>query len=244
MNGGHLDSDTQSQHAPKTNGGHKDAEIQSDRAGGGNGHVCIDTQFTGAVKFAAFQAQIMPYLAAIEPLIAALKEMEDRVETLAEQFPVWRDWGCHIRGFGVKTLGLIVGSNGDLANYANPGKLWKRNGYDPNQRRIVGKDAESRQLATAMGYNPHRRAMIRSHVGEPLLKLNDGKYRADYDSYKVLKQAEHPEWETEKIIKDGKQVKAHPGHVHKMAMVHMEKLFLKDLWIAWNGGHGCREIQR
>src|SRR5258706_5999779 len=55
---------------------------------------------------------------------AATKEME----RLASLLPVWGAFGEGVRGFGARSLAVIVGEAGDLANYVSVAKLWKRMG--------------------------------------------------------------------------------------------------------------------
>jgi hypothetical protein len=55
--------------------------------------------------------------------------LDKDIAKLAQQLPV-ADWmqDEEQRGFGFKSLGIVIGECGDLANYPNPGKLWKRMG--------------------------------------------------------------------------------------------------------------------
>lgn len=153
-----------------------------------------------------------------------------RVQFLAKQLAVY-PWAEQIRGVGPLALGLIVAETGDLSKYANPAKVWKRMGLavapdGKAQRRISGRGdlskGKTRDDATAeaiaMGYSPRRRSLMHV-VGECLLKLNDGEYRALYDGRKAYEQATSPDL---RLIQH-----------HKRALRYIEKRFLKHLWQEW-----------
>lgn len=65
-----------------------------------------------------------------EPFDALRTDCEKRMERLAATLPV-ADWIESIRGAGLLGLATIVAEAGDLSNYANPAKLWKRLGFAP-----------------------------------------------------------------------------------------------------------------
>lgn len=136
-----------------------------------------------------------------------------RVRALARQLPVW-SWMSSIRGAGDLNLGLIIGETGDLNNYANPAKLWKRMGLSVmadgrSHRRVRGEQT---------GYSPVRRTIM-YNLGECLLKLNDGEYRVLYDTRKAYEIARAPDIQ--------------PIIAHRRALRYMEKRFLKNLWQEW-----------
>ncbi len=117
------------------------------------------------------------------------------------------------RGFGPLSLAVIVGEAGDLSNYANPAKLWKRLGLAPNEAYDVGENGNRKV--------PRRvKAEIFACVGDPLMKMNgEGIYRTEYLTRK------------EAYIAAGRT----KGHAHLSAMRVMEKRLLRDLWAAWHG---------
>jgi hypothetical protein len=137
----------------------------------------------------------------------------------AVQLPVWDSFVRDVRGCGPLGLALIVGEAGDLSNYSNPAKLWKRLGLavgsDGRAQRRVANDASE---AMEQGYSPRRRSLMHV-VGECLLKQNDGAYRAAYDERKDYEIARRPD--------------APLIHNHKRALRYMEKRFLLHLWQAW-----------
>lgn len=176
------------------------------------------------------------------PLLQARALVSDRksavekdLRQLARKLPVWT-WVEQVRGLGDLGLALIVGEAGDLSNYANPAKLWKRMGLavigGQRQRRVAGDPA----LAIEHGYCPRRRSLM-WNLGESMVKTGDA-YRQLYLERKeyecraaiergltVLPAAKIPKADAARYISK--------GHVHNRARRYMEKRLLKDLWAAW-----------
>jgi hypothetical protein len=140
---------------------------------------------------------------------------------LAKRLPVWEAFGAGVRGFGEVSLAVIVAEAGDLSNYANPGKLWKRLGLAPGQNRVPP-NLSREQRAQAWierGYSPRRRSHI-WNIGDALIKGNqDGPYRTLYLERKAYEHARDPEMTK--------------MHAHRRAQRYMEKRLLRDLWQAW-----------
>ena len=176
-----------------------------------------------------------PLILATLPAIASFDAMVDGYEKemikLVKQLPV-AEWTAkpQQRGFGLLMLAQIVGECGDLAEYANPGKLWKRMGCAPIEAHgktlmpstwrwtTPGLSAEEWEEA---GYNPRRRS-IAYLIGEGIVKQNgDGPYRRRYDVVKVKAAAEHDDWK--------------PLRCHRHAMLLATKMLLRELWIEWCG---------
>src|SRR5690606_27341926 len=61
------------------------------------------------------------------PFDALRLACEKRMRELAKALPAAK-WAEETPGFSLNGLAIIVGEAGDLSNYANPGKLWKRMG--------------------------------------------------------------------------------------------------------------------
>lgn len=161
------------------------------------------------------------------------------------------------RGFGLQSLATLVGEAGDISNYSNPAKLWKRFGCAPIQgrdgrrqmgstwRRTGGLSAEE---WTAAGYSPRRRSTLYV-VTECLLKQNKGRYRQRYDEAKAAKLADPDFCKCNKCGGEGKitgKAKKQqcptckgkgnmPGRAHRHGMLLMGKLLLRDLWNLWHG---------
>lgn len=133
---------------------------------------------------------------------------------LAKQLPVW-PWWKSVNGLGALGLAQIVGESGDLSNYANPGKLWKRLGLavidGKSQRRVSG------AAALEHGYSPRRRSVMYC-IGDSAIK-KQSPYRDLYLERKEYEKAKVPDLT--------------PMHHHRRAQRYMEKRILKHLWQRW-----------
>lgn len=65
-----------------------------------------------------------------EPTDEMRAASEKAMEKLAMELPIYQ-WIESIRGAGALGLATIVAESGDLTNYPNPAKLWKRLGFAP-----------------------------------------------------------------------------------------------------------------
>jgi nitroreductase len=146
------------------------------------------------------------------------KQMYD----LASQLPI-ASWIDTVRGCDYVQLAMIIGETGDLANYSNVSKLWKRlglmpfNGQMPKQWAIKG--GLTKEEWTKLGYSPRRRSIM--HVcSVSLLMQNDGIFRDRYDQAKATAAVAHPDWK--------------PCHLHAHALLCCVKFFVKHLWCHWN----------
>jgi hypothetical protein len=146
----------------------------------------------------------------------ALKEME----TQAALLPVWKEFGEGIRGFGLGSLAVVIGETGNLSNYETHSRVWKRLGLAVlNGIRQGGlpKGAPAEEWI-AHGYNRARRSRI-FVIGDVLIKVNKGEYRALYDERKAYEIARDPE--------------IRPIVSHRRAQRYMEKALIRALWKAW-----------
>jgi len=159
--------------------------------------------------------------------------IEKQMVKLAKQLPVasWVEEPGQ-RGFGLPSLAILVGECGNLANYANPAKVWRRMGCAPFEKNGVNhmgctwksnnkKGGLSASEWEEFGYCPRRRSVAFLH-GENLVKLNQlGPYRVRYDAVKAKKMAEED--------------KAWPKlRCHRHAMLLATKLLYRELWCEWN----------
>lgn len=141
---------------------------------------------------------------------------ERRLEKLAKQLPIY-PWAADVRGFGALGLAQIVGECGDLWNYANPAKVWKRLGLAV----LDGERQQRKSGATAIvhGYSPRRRSIM-WNIGHSLMQGNrDGAYRTYYLAEKERQR---------ELLPDATQ-----ALIHNRAERHMTKRLLKHLWQAW-----------
>ena len=160
-----------------------------------------------------------------------------RMEKAAAQLPVWEGWGKAVRGFGVRSLGVIVGEAYDLSRYGTKMQLWKRMGLG-----LVGdvRQGAPGPNATAEDWRRHgyvatRRATV-AVIGDSLVKQGE-LYR---EVYLKRKEYERAQAEARGLtvlpaakIPASKVGYMSEGHVHNRAQRYMEKRFLYDLWRAW-----------
>ena len=173
----------------------------------------------------ALSAMFIATTESLKPYEAYREALERDMRTLVESLPAY-DWIKTIRGAGSLGLAIIVGESGDLSNYPNHRHLWKRLGLAPPEAyRKPTLDGDTKLLV------PRRRRSSIWTIADSLLKAS-GEYA---DIYKARKQYEvdrHPEF-AGKDTGDGKlHVKM---HCHRRAARFTEKLFIRDLWMAWTG---------
>jgi len=158
-----------------------------------------------------------------EVLEAYRKTLEKQMVKLAKTLPVW-SWVANVQGLGELGLAIIVGEAGDLGNYANPGKLWKRMGLAPKEAyadvTLAGKDCHK---------IPRRRRSAMWTIGDAIVKQGYG-YRELYLTRKEYEHEQHPEPEA---TGNGKK-RYTPMHLHRRAQRYMEKRVLRDLLNAWS----------
>lgn len=164
----------------------------------------------------------------------ATKEME----RLAKSLPVWASFGDPIKGFGPRSLGVIIGETGDLSFYSNPAKIWKRMGIAVmNGIRQGGlRKTASKEDWIAHGYNAKRRSFMYV-IGDVLIK-NKSEYRDLYLERKDIERAKAAALgltvaPAAKIPAKLKDQYRSDGHIHALAQRYMEKRLLRNLWRAW-----------
>jgi hypothetical protein len=167
----------------------------------------------------------------------------EHMERLARSLPVWPAWGEGVRGFGARSLAVIIGEAGDLSNYPKKGHLWKRMGLSPIEKDgLVQSGASWRKGGLskddwiAAGYSMVRRSRM-FVIGDVMVKVGDH-YRQVYLDRKeyersnaqalgltVCPAARIPAKRKDEFVSD--------GHIHRRAQRYMEKRLLRDLWQAW-----------
>jgi hypothetical protein len=164
----------------------------------------------------------------------ATKEME----RLARSLPVWASFGEGTKGFGARSLAVIVGEAGDLSNYPKKGHLWKRMGLaviDGVRQGGLSKGASADEWIEH-GYNRVRRSRM-FVIGDALVKQGEV-YRQVYLQRKEVEKANAVAagltvCPAAKIPAKRKNEFVSDGHIHHRAQRYMEKRLLKDLWQAW-----------
>lgn len=178
-------------------------------------------------------------------------DLEEQMETAAATLPT-ATWAKERdqRGFGVLFLAIVLGETGDLSNYANPAKVWRRLGCAPwsfKGETLMGSTWRSRaggkgragakgtklpsEEWEAFGYSPRRRS-IAYLIGKNLMMQNFlkdkdtkemtwvGPYRQRYEEAKARFKETHPD--------------ATPLHCDRHGLLLAAKLLLKKLWCVWN----------
>ena len=194
---------------------------------------------------------------------ALVKEMVN----LAGQLPVaaWLS-EPECRGISLGMLATIVGEAGNLSNYPNPAKLWKRlfgapiekNGKTmmPSRWRLEG--GLSAEEWESAGYSPHRHATMQQLKENIVMQNGNGPFRKRYDEAKEMTRTTHPEWwicskcEGKGKI-DRKKCQNCKGtgevalHAHRHAQLLTAKRFVRELWNRWHGksvDHESRHVPR
>jgi hypothetical protein len=179
------------------------------------------------------------HLIAIKYHRSVRRQVEIAITKAVMQLPCW-PWVESVRGFGALGLGQIVGSCGDLHNYSNPAKVWRRMGVGvledgTRQRRIAGVSGEE---ALAIGYSPARRSIM-WNIGSSLLKGNrGGYYKTVYDAEKAKQLAKLPDPFLILSKKTGQLVNGRAMLADMRAQRYMEKRLLRDLWRQWRLAEG------
>jgi hypothetical protein len=174
------------------------------------------------------------------PADAMRKASEDKMAELAMTLPVY-PWIESVRGAGALGLATIVAEAGNLANYSNVAKVWKRLGFAPFEgfagstwkretwrpRKLTAEEwianpfsgeryALMSQIATwLVNAQWIGKAKSASGEGEP-----NGIYGTAYDLRRKHTLKMHPDWTD--------------GHRRNDALRIAMKEFLKDLFLQWN----------
>ena len=167
------------------------------------------------------------------------KETEESMAALARQLPAWQ-WVETIKGAGALGLATIVAETGDLANYANPGKLWKRlmlAPYDGHagstwkrekwRPRTLTKEEWIENPFSGQRYGLMRQIvtwLVNSQIESKAKSgTKHGKAKGPYGEAYIKRREHtdttHPDWT--------------PGHAQSDALRYTMKRFLKHLWQAW-----------
>lgn len=171
---------------------------------------------------------VTPEIIALDQARAPLESMRKTVEKdmvkIARDLPVHK-WTETVRGFGDKALAVVIGETGDLGNYPNPAKVWRRlglapyNGMSGSAWRMMG--GLSSDEWVDFGYSGKRLSQVFSCITEPMIKhQSEGlPYRAVYDR------------EKQKFL--GRELR--PKHAHMHGLRVMTKAVVLDLWRVWHG---------
>src|SRR5262245_38220634 len=175
-----------------------------------------------------------------EPFDAMRDAAESQMEKLARGLPV-AGWVKTVHGAGLLGLATIVAEAGDLSNFPNPAKLWKRLGFAPYdglagstwKRETWRPRALTKDEWIANPFSGERYALVHqsavwlvnsqveaaeksgTEFGRPL-----GSYGEVYVRRRERTKTEHSDW-----------TKQH-GRMDAVRITMKE--FLKDLWCEWH----------
>jgi hypothetical protein len=167
-----------------------------------------------------------------------MEENEERlgreIAAMVQDFPIWKHFLRGIKGCGpLMSAVLITELNPELSRHV--AQYWKIAGVDlgPDgagrskraehliDRTYVARDGTTK-TRKSITYNPFLKTKLLGVLAASFL-IFGGKYREDYVSYKHR---------IENSEKYGIQTDTTKMHRHRMAIRHMMKLFLADLWKA------------
>lgn len=193
------------------------------------------TAKSGGVLVPIMAKAVGPLTAARNGISSELSAIEKMLNKQAMQLPVYESFVVPLKGFSALGLAKIIGEAGDIGQYANPAKLWKRMGMA-----VIGGERQRKctdaTKAAAHGYSPRRRAVM-FVIGDTLLRQKN----AMKDLYDARKLVEIAKAEAEGLIVApsakipvGKAAQYRSqGHIHNRACRYVQKRLLRDLWRAW-----------
>lgn len=191
---------------------------------------------------------ILPYLAALEPLNAARKVCEREMVAAAKQLPIFA-WAQSVKGFGDVSFATIVGECGDVGTYRSHSALWKRLGLAvlDGKRQGAPGDGASKEDWIRHGYKASRRSvswnMRKGLIGGMGLWRpvhgEDVQANPGLTYYQRL-YAERARYESGKlglpITCSDKGKESYKKHVANRAHRYVEKRLLRELYRAWRHG--------
>ena len=175
---------------------------------------------------------------AAAPFIENEEGFNRDIEKLVRKLPIWEAFGEPTKGIGLLGIGIIIAEAGDLSNYPDHYKLWKRLGLAVIDGIAQGKlwKGAPKEEWIKHGYVRRRRSQVYAYLCEPILKaqlraVKDengkkteerialGPYGEYYLRYKARMIATYPD--------------ISPLWAHRRAHRAMEKRVVRDLWRAW-----------
>ncbi len=182
--------------------------------------------------------------------------LEKQMVATAKQLPV-AAWvkSPEQRGFGLLFLAIVIGETGNLANYPNPAKVWRRLGCAPwsfdgqTHMGATWRAGKEGKLPASeweqFGYSPRRRS-IAFLIGEGIVKQN-GAAAGEEENGESKSETDVGSAPPPRLCGpyrqryDEAKAAAHVAHpdwpplrCHRHGMLLATKLLLKRLWIQWN----------
>lgn len=165
---------------------------------------------------------------------ASIKVYEKKLTKLVHELPVW-PWAEGVRGVAEISIATIIGEAGDLSDYRNPAKLWKRMGlgfFELDDGTMVRQRCfRDVELADKARYFPGRRAAM-FVIADSIIKAGG---RGRVNPYATLYRWQRRKYRRREEVKT-------KIHAHRMAHRWMTKRMLRDLWRAWRDASGHRKV--
>lgn len=162
---------------------------------------------------------------------------------IAKQLPC-HEWWVSVKGRSSLGLALILAETGDLSNYPNPAKVWRRMGLDVWE----GEANKNKFKGMNTGYSKRRRK-VAFVVANPLIQNRDNPYREIFDNRKVYEIERDTLGYNKEYVERNKSFmsrtyttskkKIENGQlpqcvINYRAHRYMTKRLIKDLWVEWN----------
>jgi len=186
--------------------------------------------------------------------IQTIANIEARMEPILIHFPIWTHCLSHIKGVGPVTGAMFL-AHMDINRADTPGSFLRRLGITVEED---GKGTSRRKehnvpsvyidstgheaIKWSLGYDGEWRAWFLSQMMGNLIKQGQNNlWRKPYIQKKFYYQSLPKHAKTKKVkgfdepqivMKDGKHV-PNDGHINKMAIRYMAKIFICDVWLYW-----------
>lgn len=180
----------------------------------------------------------------LQSFIEVKRAYEKQMIKIGQQLPL-HDWYCQHEGCSDIGFCMLMAEIGNMKNYSNPAKVWKRMGLSVQGGRAEKNDIKGQNT----GYSKRRRA-IAYQISSSIIKKH-GHYREIYDvrkAYEVERDlnggtAEYVEAnrsrmvnqfqspDNKKLIKNNQLPKS---VIDSRAQRYMVKRLLCDMWNEWN----------
>lgn len=207
---------------------------------------------------AGLQITLIPLMNARIPLREQRAGLEKLIKKEVRNLPAY-EWVKNVKGFGEMSFGTIIGETGDLANYSNPAKVWKRMGLaviDGARQGNPGKGASAEDWERH-GYVSRRRSTVWNGGNGIIGCMGRGPRLApgaDPDEVAELTEYQRlfvkrlriegprlPKQNGETVVvnkETGEQRETFSKHAANRAKRYVEKRVLRDLWREWRRAIG------
>lgn len=164
-----------------------------------------------AEPWLAPQLKILDDLKAVEAL--CLRQL-----TRYGQQHFMAEWIDDTPGISHAGLARVIGAVGDLDDFPTAAHLWSYMGFG-----VVAGCAPRRVHGVPTGWSQDAK-WLSLQIGESVVRVNRGPYRAHYDRKKAEYVRDRPDWSD--------------LHRHRAAVRYLVKMLLRDMWREWRKRRG------